>query len=107
MTLASALLIIVILLAFDAVFFGLLLRRKRRILFSILIEEGVIKSHDGDIPAEFLFDVEQLSRMYKPSNIKISGKRNRDGSSYLEFSGPMPEELREKYRQALDVSLQK
>ena len=105
MSLASALGIVVILLLFDAVFFGFLLKRKRRIIFTVFVEEGVIKSHEGDIPSEFLFDVDQLSRIYKPGNIKISGIRRHD-SIYLEFSGPMPDELKEKYKKALVLALQ-
>jgi len=104
MSFASALVIIVILLLFDAVFFGFLLKRKRRVVFTLLIEEGAIKSHEGDIPSEFLFDVEQLSRMHKPGNIRITGRKCHE-RVYLEFSGPLPDELKEKYRDALNLAL--
>lgn|GEM_PF-2017191 len=106
MSFTYAIIIIVLLLLFDAVFLGLLRSRRRRVVFSFLIEEGIITHYEGDIPAEFLFDVEQLSRMYKPGNIKITGKRLRQ-SIVLDFSGPMPEELKEKYRNALAVSLKR
>lgn len=99
MTYTAAFFIIALLLVFDAVFWGFLWRKKKKLLFSLRILEGTIKSSEGEIPPKFLDEVKHLSQIYKPGDIRISVIRHA-GRLQLKFSGPVEEELEEKYQQA-------
>jgi hypothetical protein len=97
MTISMAFLLIVILLLYDFMFLKILLNRKRKIKFSIYIENGEIQSTEGDIAAEFLSETKVLCKIYKPGKVKITAvlKKHSNQHSYeLQFSGTLPDELK-------------
>ena len=95
MTISMALLLIIILLLYDFMFLKMLLNRKRKIKFSIYIENGEIQSIEGDISAEFLSNTKDLCKIYMPGKIKIMAVLNKS-SHKLQFSGTLPDELKSK-----------
>ena len=94
---------VIILLTFDA-FFIFYIRRKRQGQFKIIIEKGVIIKNEGNIPSEFLYDVQQLVRMYKPENVIINGSGIKSGEPKMEIRGVIEPQLQEKIEQALKLS---
>ena len=95
---------VILLLIFD-VFFIFHVRRKRQSSFKLVIEKGFIVENNGAVPAEFLYDVQQLARMYKPESLIING-RNIKSQPKLEILGSYNQELRNKIEKALELSLQ-
>ena len=82
-------------------------RRKRKGSFKLVIEKGIITENNGNIPAEFLYDIQQLSRMSKPDSLIINGSGIESREPRLEFLGNISVELKEKIRHSLMISLQK
>ena len=95
---------VILLLIFD-VFFIFHVRRKRQSGFKLVIEKGIIVENKGAVPAEFLYDVQQLARMYKPESLIING-RDINSQPKLEILGSYSQELRHKIEKALELSLQ-
>ncbi len=81
-------------------------RQKRKDSFKLVIEKGVITKNDGTIPAEFLYDVQQLSRINKPDALIINGSNISSDTPKLEFKGVISPELQKKIEQSLVLSLQ-
>ena len=99
MTIPLALLLIVILLIYDYLFLKMLFNRKRKIKFSIHIENGEVQSVEGDISEYFLSNVKKLCEIYRPGKIKIMAvlkKQSPENSHKLQFSGTLPDELKNK-----------
>ena len=94
-----------ILLIFDA-FLIYHLRRKRKDSFKLLIEKGVITEKKGNIPSEFLYDVQQLSRIYKPDTLIILGSNISSNDPKLEIKGLISPEIQKKIEDSLLLSLQ-
>ena len=100
--------IIIIGVTFLLIFDALLIwhvRKKRKGAFKIIIEKGVIVKNEGTIPSEFLYDVQQLVRMYKPENIIINATGINSGEPRLEFRGVIKPELQLKIERALQLSI--
>lgn len=96
---------VVILLIFD-VFLIHHVRKKRKGSFKLVIEKGVITENKGNVPAEFLYDIQQLARINKPDSLIINGSGLAGNAPKLEFLGVIDSELREKMQQSLILSLQ-
>ncbi len=97
---------VVVLLIADS-FLIYYVRRKRRGSFKLVIEKGIIIENNGNVPAEFLYDIQQLARMSKPESLIINGSGIESSEPKLEFMGNISFELREKIEHALSLSLQK
>lgn len=82
-------------------------RRKRRGSFKLVIEKGIIIENNGNVPSEFLYDIQQLARMSKPDSLIINGSGIETNDPKLEFLGNISVELKEKIEHSLTVSLQK
>ncbi len=95
---------VAILLVFDVLLI-VHIRKKRKGAFKIIVEKGVIVKNEGNIPSEFLYDVQQLVRMYKPDNIIINATGINTGAPKLEFRGVIEPELQLKIERALQLSL--
>lgn len=81
-------------------------RKKRKDSFKLIIEQGVITKNSGNIPSEFLYDVQQLSRINKPDALIINASEVSSGKPKLEFKGVITPELQQKIEQSLSLSLQ-
>lgn len=104
-TLSVIILGVVLLLIFD-VFFIFHVRKKRQGSFKLVIEKGIIVENKGTVPAEFLYDIQQLSRMYKPENLIINGRDIHSSHPKLDFMGNINPELQGKIEHSLQLSLQ-
>lgn len=94
---------VVLLLAFDVCFI-FRIRKKRQGSFKLVIEKGVITESNGNIPAEFLYDMQQLARMTKPESLIINGSGLSGNSPKLEFRGHISAELQAKIEHSLILS---
>ena len=81
-------------------------RKKRKDCFKLVIEKGVITENTGDIPSEFLYDIQQLSRINKPDTLIINGTSISSDAPKLEFKGVISPELQKKIERSLILSLQ-
>jgi hypothetical protein len=104
-TLTIIILGVIFLLIFDA-FFIFYVRKKRQGSFKLVIEKGIIVETKGTIPSEFLYDMQQLARMYKPENLIINGSGSTKRIPRLDFLGNISPELQDKIEQSLKLSLQ-
>ncbi len=93
------------LLIFD-VFLIRHLRKKNKDRFKLVIEDGVITKNDGNVPSEFLYDIQQLSRINKPDTLIIYGDDVSSGKPTLEIKGLISPELKKKIEESLTLSLQ-
>lgn len=96
---------VLILLIFDA-FLIVHVRKKRKGSFKLVIEKGVIIENKGHIPAEFLYDIQQLARINKPDSLIINGSGLIGKEPKLEFLGVLDPQLQTKIEQSLNLSLQ-
>lgn len=96
---------VIFLLILD-VFFIHRIRKKRRNDFKLVIEKGIIVESNGSVPAEFLYDIQQLARMHKPETLIINGRDISSRAPKLEFLGTISPELQLKIEQSLQLSLQ-
>ena len=96
---------VVILLIFDALLI-IHLKRKKKDRFKLIIEKGIITKDEGNIPSEFLYDVQQLSRINKPDALIINGSHILSSNPKLEFKGIISPELKIKIEDSLKLSLQ-
>ncbi|MCU7939188.1 MAG: hypothetical protein KZQ64_12745 [gamma proteobacterium symbiont of Bathyaustriella thionipta] len=96
---------VVILLIFDA-FLIYYVRKKRKGSFKLVIEKGVITENQGNIPSEFLYDIQQLARINKPDSLIINGSGLTTNDPKLEFLGVIDPQLQIKMEQSLVLSLQ-
>ncbi|MCK5664167.1 MAG: hypothetical protein KAI17_11810 [Thiotrichaceae bacterium] len=96
---------VLILLIFDA-FLIYYVRKKRKGSFKLVIEKGVITENRGNVPSEFLYDIQQLARINKPDSLIINGSGITGNDPKLEFLGVIDPELRTKMQQSLIISLQ-
>ena len=81
-------------------------RKKRKDSFKLVIEDGIITKNSGNIPSEFLYDIQQLARINKPDTLIINGSAISSGSPKLEFKGVLSPELQQKIEHSLSLSLQ-
>ena len=95
---------VLILLIFDAFLINHL-RKKRKDAFKLVIEKGIITKNDGNIPAEFLYDIQQLSRINKPDALIINGSNISSDEPKLEIKGVISPELQKKIKHSLVLSL--
>jgi len=101
MTLGLAILLVIILLLYDAIFLRMLLNRKRRTVFSLSIEDGKIKQTDGNVPDAFLIRAKELCELYQPGMIKVSATVEKE-QLHLTYSGAITKELRDKFDEAFN-----
>lgn len=94
-----------LLLIFD-VFLIRHLRTKRQNRFKLVIEEGIITKNEGNIPSEFLYDIQQLARINKPDALIITASDIASDNPKLEFQGIISPELQKKMEDSLMLSLQ-
>lgn len=87
-------------------FFIYYLRKKRKDRFKLVIEKGVVTENTGDIPSEFLYDIQQLSRINKPDTLIINGSNISSDTPKLEFKGVISPELQKKIEHSFVLSLQ-
>lgn len=104
-TLTTIIIAVVLLLIVD-VFLIRHMRKKRQDCFKLVIEKGIIIENKGNVPSEFLYDVQQLSRITKPDSIIINGSGIENGNPKLEFRGNVSAELKAKIEHSLSLSLQ-
>jgi len=104
-TLSVIIIGVIVLLFFDGYFIHRI-RKKRRNDFKLVIEKGIIVESKGSAPAEFLYDIQQLARIYKPENLIINGRDICSHKPKLEFLGTINPELQLKIEQSLQLSLQ-
>ena len=104
-TLSVIIIGVLVLLIFDA-FLIFHIRKKRRGSFKLVIEKGVITENNGNVPAEFLYDIQQLARISKPDSLIINGSGIAGIAPVLEFRGNISPELRAKIEHSLTLSLQ-
>ncbi len=97
---------VVILLIFDALLIGHV-RKKRQGQFKLVIEKGVITENIGQVPSEFLYDVQQLARINKPDSLIINASDTNSAEPKLDFLGSIDDNLKQKIRHSLQLSLQK
>ncbi len=96
---------VAVLLIFDT-FLIRHLRNKKRDSFKLVIEDGVITKNDGNVPSEFLYDIQQLSRINKPDTLIIYGNGISSDKPTLEIKGQISPELKQKIEQSLMISVQ-
>ena len=96
---------VIVLLIFDG-YFIYRIRKKRCNDFKLVIEKGIIVESKGFVPAEFLYDIQQLARIYKPENLIINGRDISSHKPKLEFLGTINPELQLKIEQSLQLSMQ-
>ena len=96
---------VILLLIFD-VYFIYHIRKKRQGSFKLVIDKGIIKENKGHVPAEFLYDVQQLARINKPESLIINGSGITGSEPKLKFRGNISTELQEKFENSLTLSLQ-
>lgn len=82
------------------------IRKKRQGSFKIVIEKGRISETKGNPPSEFLFDIQQLARMFHTETLIINGQGTHGKSPSLNFVGNINPQLRQKIDQAFHLSLQ-
>jgi len=82
------------------------IRKKRQGSFKLVIEKGKITKNIGHVPAEFLYDIQQLTRMNKLENLIINGSGLPGHASRLEFRGNISPELQDKIKHSLSLSQQ-
>lgn len=82
------------------------LRKKRKDSFKLVVEKGIITKNTGNTPSEFLYDIQQLSRINKPDALIINGSKLSSGIPELEIKGVISPELKKKIEQSLLLSLQ-
>ncbi len=95
---------VVILLIFDAILI-FYIRKKRNGSFKLVIEKGIITENIGNIPSEFLYDVQQLARINKPESLIINGRGINSSRPQLEFFGVIDAQLQQKIEHSLTLSL--
>ena len=81
-------------------------RRKRKGSFKLVIEKGIITENQGNVPAEFLYDVQQLARISKPDSLIINASGVETSEPRLEFLGNLSAELKNKIEHSLIISLE-
>lgn len=96
---------VLILLIFDA-FLIYHVRKKRKGSFKLVIESGVITENKGNVPSEFLYDIQQLARINKPDSLVVNGSGITGNNPKLEILGLIEPELKIKIEQSLVLSLQ-
>jgi len=104
-TLSVIIVVVLVLLLADA-FLIYYIRRKRKGQFKLVIEKGVIAENIGDVPAEFLYDIQQLFRISKPKSLIINGIGINSSDPKLTFVGHISEDLKNKMKHSLKLSLQ-
>ncbi len=102
----TIIIIAVVLLLIADVFLIRHLRKKRQDCFKLVIEKGIIIENKGTVPSEFLYDVQQLSRINKPDSVIINGSGIEAGVPTLEIKGNISPELKAKIEHSLSLSLQ-
>ena len=107
MDILSIIIIGVVILFIADSFLIYFVRRKRKGSFKLVIEKGIIVENNGHVPAEFLYDIQQLSRMTKPESLIINGSGIQTSKPKLEFLGNISAELKTKIEHSLTLSLQK
>lgn len=95
---------VLVLLIFDAFLINHL-RKKRKDSFKLVIEKGIITQNNGNIPSEFLYDIQQLSRINKPDALIINGSNISSDEPKLEIKGVISPELQKKIEYSLVLSL--
>lgn len=96
---------VIILLVFDFILIRHI-RKKRLGGFKLVIEKGVITENIGNVPSEFLYDVQQLARMNRPESLIINGSGISGSAPQLQFRGNISAELKAKIEDSLALSLQ-
>ena len=87
-------------------FVGLLIYKNKKANFKLIVEKGVITERSGDIPSEFLYDIQQLARINKPEKFVLKGYGITDNKPELNIIGMIDIELKIKMEQSLILSLQ-
>ena len=82
-------------------------RKKRKGSFKLVIEKGIVTENIGNVPPEFLSDIQQLFRLSKPDSLIINGSGIATNKPRLEFLGNISVELKDKIERSLTISLQK
>ena len=89
-------------------FVYLFYRIKKRLheSFKIVIENGYIAFRTDNVPAEFLYDVQQIARIEKLPALVIIGTGLKTDSPQLIFKGDLSAQLKQKIQHSLMLSLQ-
>jgi len=82
-----------------------LLIYKKKASFTLIIEKGIITDRNGDIPSEFLYDIQQLARMNKPEKLVLKGYGITTNQPELKISGIIDKQLKSKMEHSLSLSL--
>ena len=85
---------------------GLLIYKNKKASFKIIIEKGVITERNGDVPSEFLYDIQQLARINKPEKLVLKVYGIANNKPELKITGVIDEQLKTKMEQSLILSLQ-
>ena len=85
---------------------GLLIYKNTKASFKLIIEKGIITERSGDIPSEFLYDIQQLARINKPEKLLLKGCGITANKPELKITGVIDEQLKTKMEQSLILSLQ-
>jgi hypothetical protein len=104
-TLSVIIIGVIVVLIFD-VYFIVHIRKKRQGMFKLVIEKGLVVEHQGNVPSEFLYDIQQLARIYKPDSLILNGSGINTSSPELKILGQLNEELKSKIERSLKLSLQ-
>jgi hypothetical protein len=81
------------------------LRYKHQHTFKIIIEKGLVIKNEGNIAAEFLYDIQQLSRINQPDGLIIKGSQLLSNNPIIKFEGVLSSELQQKIEHSLILSL--
>jgi len=85
---------------------AVLIYNNKKADFKLIIEKGVITERSGDIPSEFLYDIQQLARMNKPEKLLLKGYGITTNQPELKISGMIDKQLKSKMEYSLSLSLQ-
>jgi hypothetical protein len=80
-------------------------KKKRQHHFKLIIEKGIITTNTANVPVEFLYDTQQLARIYKPDYLIINGRHINAKTPIIIFKGVISLELQTKLEQSLILSL--
>ncbi len=98
--------IIIIIIAIFILFIIRVLYKYHKNSFKVIIEKGKVTETYGDIPSEFLYDMQQLARIHQSDALILYGRGIKNNHPKLKISGVVDTQLKTKMEQSLILSLQ-
>ncbi len=81
------------------------LRKKKKDRFKVVVEQAKVTDTSGNIPSEFLYDIQQLARIHNIDALIINGSQVPSKTPELELKGLISSEIKEKIHHSLELSI--